>query len=99
MRKTLIATTALMFALSGAAFAQSTTAAPATTGTPGSATGNMNNPGSVKSNSEKMEGGAMNRGDMPATTGTATGGTGSMGTRDSGNTGTMPSTSGAAPAR
>ena len=99
MRKTVIAATALMFALSGTAFAQSTTGAPATTGTPGSATGNMNNPGSVKSNSEKMDGGAMNRGDMPATTGTATGGTGSMGTRDSGNMGTMPSTSGTAPAR
>lgn len=99
MRKTLIASTALVFALSGAAFAQSTTTAPATTGTPGSATGNMNNPGSVKSGADKMQGGAMNRGDTPATTGTATGGTGSMGTRDSGNMGTMPSTSSPAPAR
>lgn len=93
MRKTLITATTLVFALSGAAFAQS-------------ATGNMNNPGSVKSNSEKsmdndaMKGGSMEKGamksDMPATTGTAPG---AATTAPGGSMGTMPSNSGTAPAR
>ena len=93
MRTTLIAAAGLVLALSGSAMAQS-------------ATGNMNNPGSVKSNSEKsmdtgtMNGGAMNRGEMPATTGTTPGASTTVpGTRDSGNMGAMPSTNGAAPAR
>ncbi|KAB1071639.1 hypothetical protein [Methylobacterium planeticum] len=62
MQKLTIAAAALTLALSGAAMAQ-------TTG--GSTEGNMNSPGSVKSNSEK----GMQSRDMPATTGTATGAT------------------------
>ncbi|AWN41820.1 hypothetical protein DK389_16580 [Methylobacterium durans] len=50
----------LLVSLTGASLAQSTA--------PDSAQKNMNNPGSVKSNSEK----AMEKGGMPATTGTAT---------------------------
>ncbi|GJD45560.1 hypothetical protein AFCDBAGC_3434 [Methylobacterium cerastii] len=90
MRKTLISATALVLALSGAAFAQS-------------ATGNMNNPGSVKSNSEKaMEKGGTVRGDMPATTGTAPGAAGAATTmpaaREDG-TRTVPGNAGANPVR
>lgn len=93
MRKTLISASALLFALSGAAFAQS-------------ATGNMNNPGSVKSNSEKAmdngatKGGAMH-GDMPATTGTAPGAATAMpATRSGGSeTRTVPGNAGANPVR
>lgn len=55
MRKTALAiATAVTLSLTGAALAQ--------TGSAGSATDNMNNPGSVKSNSEKA---------MPESTGTA----------------------------
>lgn len=61
--KTLTFATAFTLALSGAAMAQ--TAAGG-----GSAEGNMNNPGSVKSNSEKsMEGGARSMSTGPGTTG------------------------------
>lgn len=60
--KILALTTALVVSLGGSAFAQ----APAGGG---SATGNMNNPGSVKSNSEKMD---------ERTTGSATGGAGAV---------------------
>lgn len=63
--KTLVLAGALSLALSGAAFAQKPAGG-------GSAEGNMNNPGSVKSNSEKA---------MERSTGSATGGTtGSTGT-------------------
>ena len=80
--KTLALATVLAFAFSGAALAQTPSGG-------GSAEGNMNNPGSVKSHSEKgMErstgsatGGTTGTGMAPATPGTA-GGTsgGSMGT-------------------
>ncbi len=60
MRSTTLALAATL-TLTGAAFAQTTTA-------PGSAESNMNNPGSVKSNAEK---GMPERG-APAATGTVT---------------------------
>jgi hypothetical protein len=63
--KTLTLATALTFAVFGAAVAQ--TAAGG-----GSAEGNMNNPGSVKSNSEKSMGagtGSVTTGTGPGTTG------------------------------
>ena len=64
MRKTTYAlATAMILSLAGGAMAQTTA--------PGSAEKNMNNPGSVKSNSEK----SMERGSMPATPGTAAPGT------------------------
>ena len=84
MRKTtLTLATTLVFSLTGAAFAQ----APAGGG---SATGNMNNPGSVKSNGEKMN--EMTTGStMKGTAGApgAVGGSGNMGggTGASSNTG------------
>ena len=59
--------TVLLASLSGAAFAQ--------TGTAGSTEKNLNNPGSVKSNTEK----GMPAKDGVATTGTATGATKSTG--------------------
>ena len=87
MRKTLISATALVFAFSGAAFAQS-------------ATGNMNNPGSVKSNSEKsMEKGGAMRSDMPATTGTAPGAATTMPAAREDGTRTVPGNAGANPVR
>ncbi|CAM2732601.1 MULTISPECIES: hypothetical protein [Methylobacterium] len=55
---------ALAVALTGTAYAQQPAGG-------GSATGNMNNPGSVKSNSQKM-----NEGAPAATTGTTTGAAG-----------------------
>lgn len=63
--KTLSLATALAVALSGAAFAQTPSGG-------GSAEGNMNNPGSVKSNSEK----AMERGGTSMGTGAAPGASG-----------------------
>ncbi|MDP4022042.1 hypothetical protein Q8W71_05370 [Methylobacterium sp. NEAU 140] len=56
---------AMTLALSGAAFAQQPAGG-------GSATGNMNNPGSVKSNTQKME----ERNGTGMTTGTTTGAAG-----------------------
>ncbi|MCJ2099027.1 hypothetical protein [Methylobacterium sp. E-046] len=65
--KTLALATALTFAASGAAMAQ--TAAGG-----GSTEGNMNSPGSVKSNSQKsMEGGAGSMGTGTMSTGTGPG--------------------------
>ncbi|MFK5599731.1 hypothetical protein ACFZ8E_22425 [Methylobacterium sp. HMF5984] len=87
MRKTLISATALVLALSGAAFAQS-------------ATGNMNNPGSVRSPSEKtMEKGGTMRGDMPATTGTAPGAANAMPAGREDGARTVPGNAGANPVR
>lgn len=63
--KTLSLATALAIALSGAAFAQTPSGG-------GSAEGNMNNPGSVKSNSEKAlerSGSSMETGAVPGATG------------------------------
>ena len=56
--KTFVVAGSLALALTGSAFAQNAAGG-------GSATGNMNNPGSVKSNSEK----AMERTGAPAATG------------------------------
>jgi len=83
--KTLTLAASLALALTGSAFAQTTSG--------GSTEGNMNNPGSVKSNSEKgMErstgAGTMAPGEAPGTVGGRDGGMGNMG----GGTGTSANT-------
>ncbi len=76
MRSTALAFAATL-ALTGAAFAQATTAPGSTVGTPaGSTEQNMNNPGSVKSNAEK----GMPGRDMPGATGTVAPGAAGTGT-------------------
>lgn len=74
--KTLALSAALVLSLGGAALAQTPAGG-------GSAEGNLNNPGSVKSNSEKMD---------ERTTGSATGGT--TGTVGGTNAGAVPGASG-----
>ena len=67
MMKTLALAAALSFAVAGAALAQTPAGG-------GSAEGNMNNPGSVKSNSEtRMEGGSRSMGTGTMSTGTGPG--------------------------
>lgn len=75
---TLVLASSLAVALSGSAFAQTPAGG-------GSATGNMNNPASVKSNSEKG---------MERTTGSATGGTMAPETGSSMGSGAMPKSGG-----
>ena len=84
MRTTTFAlATSLILSLSGAAFAQTPAGG-------GSATGNMNNPGSVKSDGEKMNERATGSatGDTTGTVPGAAGGSGNMG----GGTGTSSNT-------